>query len=300
MNRGLLLSLCATTALSGTLLVGSGPSVGAEPDGGNDGPLRIMLTNDDGWRGPGGSGSDTPLIVALRNALVAAGHEVVVVAPATDQSGKGTSITQTPVTVDDPAAGVFTVTGTPRDAVNIGLDVVMKDDPPDLVISGMNPGGNYTIITNSSGTMGAATRAAERGIPAIAMSIDSLRSGDPSAVADEAAEYTVDLVAALADHKRSLGPGIALNVNYPAASAKGAKLTTVDPKPYITLSYAPVPGQDGTFALALVPSTGSPTDGSDWDALQDGFVSITPVRADPTAGRSDSGNLRYLTTVPVS
>jgi len=305
MNKRTLLALCTTTALSGSLLVGSGlPSAAAPlparyaPSQGDVEPQRILLTNDDGWRGV--AGADTPLIVELRDALMAEGHDVTVVAPATDQSGRGTSISQTPLTVENPEPGVYTVSGTPRDAVNLAIDVIMQGDPPDLVVSGMNPGGNSSIVTNASGTMGAATRAAERGLPAVAISIDSLATGAPEAAADEAAAYAVGLVETLAEHPDRLDPGEALNVNYPSAPAVGTKLTTVDPQPYIELHYKPVPGQQGTYQVAFAPSAETPTTGSDWDALQDGYVSITPVSVDPTADREDVADLRFLTKVPVS
>lgn len=91
-------------------------------------PLHILLTNDDGWRGAGGS--DTPLIVALRDSLKAAGHDVVVVAPGTDQSGQGGrfSIPPLQLTVARPEPSVWTVaSGSPSDSVFFAFDQALPE-----------------------------------------------------------------------------------------------------------------------------------------------------------------------------
>ncbi|SCG35647.1 5'/3'-nucleotidase SurE [Micromonospora halophytica] len=264
--------------------------------------LRILVTNDDGWIGPGGS--STPLIAALRDALVADGHQVTVVAPATNQSGTGTLITYPTVNLANPEPGVWTVTGTPSDAVIVGLDALFRSEPPDLVVSGINPGGNYSSIVNHSGTVGAATMALENDVPAIAVSIDGKTREQSVALKDQVAEYTSDVVAALARRARDgavLPAGLGLNINYPGtAAARGTSLTHVDPNSYLRFGFTNTtgaPGQPGTYALTLGGPTGTPEPGSDWSALQADKVSITPIDADLSANPRDVARVQFLERV---
>ncbi|MFF5173470.1 5'/3'-nucleotidase SurE [Micromonospora sp. NPDC000089] len=265
-------------------------------------PLRIMITNDDGWIGPGGS--NTPLIAALRTALVADGYEVTVVAPATNQSGTGTLITYPTVNLANPENGVWTVTGTPSDAVIVGLDAVFRNDPPDLVVSGINPGGNYSNIVTHSGTVSAATMALENDIPAIAVSIDGKTVDQSLALKDKVAEYTGDVVAALARNARGgalLPEGLGLNINYPGATpATGTSLTRVDRNGYLRFGFrntTGATGEPGTYALSVGGPTGTPAPGSDWSALQAGRISISPIDADLTAGPRDVARVRFLNSL---
>ena len=119
------------------------PALALAKGGGGGEPLRILLTNDDGVDAEG--------ITALRTALLAAGFEVVVVAPATQQSGKGGSINtgvfdfnvgEGTMMLTNLGDAVWSLAGTPADSVKAGLDIVMADDPPDLVVSGLNEGQN--------------------------------------------------------------------------------------------------------------------------------------------------------------
>ncbi|WP_320065338.1 5'/3'-nucleotidase SurE [Micromonospora sp. RTGN7] len=261
--------------------------------------LRILITNDDGWIGPGGS--STPLIVALRNALVADGNDVTVVAPATNQSGTGTLITYPTVNLANPEPGVWTVTGTPSDAVIVGLGALFQGAPPDLVVSGINPGGNYSSVVNHSGTVGAAIVALENNVPAIAVSIDGKTLDQSVALKDRVAEYTSDVVAALARNARGnavLPQGLGLNINYPGTTpVKGTSLTRVDRNSYIRFGFTNTTGalgQPGTYALTLGGPTGPPTPGSDWSALQAGKISITPIDADLSANPRGAARVPFL------
>lgn len=142
--------------------------------------LNILLTNDDGCRAPG--------IDAMYRALTAAGHKVTLVGPLNDSSGisaasvvvPGQALAVTklasgkfcvgPQQDYTPPAGKTSAIGTPVDAVNVGLDVILKDSPPDLVVSGSNFGENVGPLTQMSGTLNAAVRAMFKGIPAVAVS----------------------------------------------------------------------------------------------------------------------------------
>ena len=126
--------------------------------------LNVLLTNDDGFEAPG--------LVAMRGALLQAGHRVTVVAPLENQVGVGAAIT-TSGTIDyyPQEEGVWAVDGTPSDAVALALVHVMRADPPDVVIAGADYGQNVGAGVMVSGTVGAALTAARTGVPAIAVSV---------------------------------------------------------------------------------------------------------------------------------
>lgn len=308
---------CVTVTSGAALVVG--PAIAAvgqdEPQ-----PLNIMLTNDDGWRGTGGA--QTPLIVSLRDALQAAGHHVVVVAPGTDQSGQGGRISLPPTRLEvaSPEPDVWTVTpGSPADSVFFAFDEIVAGDMPDLVISGMNPGNNYGSAVNHSGTVNAALTALEFGVPSLAVSIESgRRSGWPGgtvAAADAAAAYVVELVEQLQATKQSgklMPDGVALNVNYPLVPGpvdpdtglpgsvldpNGTKATTIANGLVFDPDYRPVSGtggQPGTYTIGASVSTPE-GEGTDVAAIQDGFVSLTAMEADHDLDGSTFGWLQSLT-----
>ena len=94
--------------------------------------LNILLTNDDGYLAPG--------IQALRASLLEAGHNVFLIAPATNQSGSGTSITGQGVAYTSHGNQVWSVAGRPADAVRLGIGHILQDNPPDIVLSGIKIG----------------------------------------------------------------------------------------------------------------------------------------------------------------
>ncbi|MGE0485503.1 MAG: 5'/3'-nucleotidase SurE [Gammaproteobacteria bacterium] len=187
---------------------------------GGDGALDILLTNDDGW--------DSPGITAVAAALTAAGHRVTVVAPLTQQSGTGMKITLGEIAVTEQRPGVWSVDGSPADAVGVGLQHVMRDAPPDLVVSGANFGQNLGNNVMISGTVGAAMMAVIHGVPAVAVSVGldlAEASAEPrfaSTVAafPGAASFTARLVGSLAARRDGglLPAGQIVNVNYPAVA----------------------------------------------------------------------------------
>ncbi|MFJ7266928.1 5'/3'-nucleotidase SurE [Streptomyces sp. NPDC099050] len=152
----------AVLLLCTPLLAGTAPAA-ASPQGAPSGPLRILLTNDDGYNAPG--------IRTAFQLLTAAGHHVTIVAPLTNQSGTGTKVLSAPtVTVKHPEPKVWAVDGTPGDSVAFGLSEVFEGRAPDLVVSGTNFGPNVAGLANHSGTVGGAVAALEYGVPAIALS----------------------------------------------------------------------------------------------------------------------------------
>jgi 5'-nucleotidase len=297
--------------------------------GGHGGPLRILLTNDDGF--------DSAGITVLRAALIAAGHDVTVVAPATQQSGKGGSL-NTGVFDFTPGGGtmqltnhgddVWSLAGTPSDSVKAGLDIVMAADPPDLVVSGLNEGQNLGMPgSNGSGTEGAALRGNFSGLPSIAGSVEVLFSeaGDdfPSTQAAyaPASDFIVRMIATLVHRNgsRILPKRVRmLNVNFPVPypDSQGVQVTRLgeggdfelplfDPSQGVpAFASPPLPfpscsdaaGTAGASCFATVGLGFSPDPdpvrNADVNAFRNGFISITPMDADMTAAPAGRGVTR--------
>jgi len=230
--------------------------------------LNVLLTNDDGQAAPG--------IQAMRAALCAAGHQVTLVAPATDQSGRGGSINTgalssssamalTRVSTDacgrqyslaaPTVAGRFG--GTPVDSLKAGL-LVLGGVQPDLIVSGLNFGQNMSKPTsNTSGTVGAALAGGFNGIPAIAGSVGILISENPafpSTVASfaPAAAFMVNVIATLQTQPTLLPKQVKLlNVNFPVpyTAITGVAFTKLADRSDLelplfdrNLGFPPVPG----------------------------------------------------------
>lgn len=238
--------------------------------------MRVLLTNDDGIYAKG--------IEALYLAL-ATEHEVTVVAPEAEQSAVGHAITWlSPLKVNQAQrnGGFFgyALNGTPADCVKIGVMELMKP-APDVVVSGINLGANVGVNVIYSGTVSAATEAAVLGIPAIAVSIDSFTPTDFSA----ATTVVLKLLREVEAH--GLPRGVSLNVNapnLPAGEIKGVRLTKqggmrcietydrrIDPRNrvYYWLCNTAIEGDNDPLA--------------DSRAVEEGFVSVTPLHHDLTA-----------------
>ena len=185
-------------------------------------PMRILLVNDDGC--------DSVGTTSLQDKLTAKGYDVWMVAPATNQSGIGSAITFKPNKIFDvkkAAEKRYCFPGTPADSLDFGLLGLLKDQPVDLVISGVNDGPNTGVAQLNSGTIGAAARAVRYGYPAIAASIgyilseEEMKAGWPSTHKywPDSINYVADLVDTLAKNwqpgKAVLPAGSGLSINYP-------------------------------------------------------------------------------------
>lgn len=246
----------------------------------------ILLTNDDGYQAPG--------ITALYEALVAANHDVTLVAPATQQSGASASITSSGVKLIKHTDTIYSVTGRPADAVRIGLSEVMGDKKPDLVISGANFGQNSGRDVMVSGTVGAAATAHAFGYPAIAISVEikfsELEQRFPSTlmVMKDAADVIVDLI----DSNAKLPESAILNINYPAIprdQIKGVMATTVSNYSLFSGSYRKL--EDGSLRANynLSPPLGRGTDAYE---LSQGYITVT--RLDGQYGMPTNRSMRKL------
>jgi len=238
-------------------------------------PLRILLTNDDGHQADG--------IGILRAALEAEGHDVLVVAPAENSSGGSASYTSRgKLNWQQVDPKRIAVEGTPADCIRLAVSEFLEE-PVDLVVSGVNFGQNVGSGTISSGTVGAAMTAASYGIPAIAVSqmVDTEDVSATPGFFPDAASLTVELVRALSgpEGRRTLPPGMALNVNYPSRPApevKGLKLTRQGRSTLFKLAYEEQ--ADGSFTMAYVPNPAKETvENADTTALAAGFVTVTPL-----------------------
>ncbi|WP_235736611.1 5'/3'-nucleotidase SurE [Nocardioides alcanivorans] len=257
------------TSTAGTLSLSAQAAPQAVPTAG----LDILLTNDDGWSAPG--------INAVYDALVAAGHNVTMVAPASNQSGVSTKIdfagtlTATNPVPDDP--NIWSVTTTPAGSVLFGLNEVLADDLPDLVISGTNVGENIGFGTNFSGTVGAATVASGMyDIPSIAVSTEVVRGEDATMAYTQTADLLVDLISG---GLPVLPRGQFLNINHP----------WVDQEHVAPLGVRYVDLAD--LSPAVFGFGQSETDPTQW------AIEMDPSRADRAPAGTDSADLRagYIT-----
>lgn len=236
--------------------------------------MRVLLSNDDGYFAPG--------LAALADALQPFG-EVTVVAPERDRSGASNSLTlDRPLTLRTAASGFHYVNGTPTDCVHLAV-TGMLEHLPDLVVSGINNGANMGDDTIYSGTVAAATEGFLLGIPALAVSLAS----KPARHFDTAARMTADLVER---HRRQPVSGaMLLNVNVPdlpLADIKGIRVTRLGRRhkaePVIR---AHNPRGETIFWVGPPGAAEDAGEGTDFWAVANGYVSVTPLQIDLTAFR---------------
>ena len=235
------------------------------------GPLKILVTNDDGV---GAAGIDA-VVEGLRKLP---DTQVTVVAPATNQSNTGGKATAGPLTVTDAttASGypAKAVDGYPADTVRWAIDDHGIDFTPDVVISGINFGQNLGPITDQSGTVGAARAAAARHIPALA---SSQGLGDPA----DFPAGVVAVVAWLQANREALASGQAKaaglidNLNIPTC-------TTGVVRPQVTVPVALDAGGRDYNKVDCTSTAMNPPD--DIDAFTEGFVTLSTLNPVSTTG----------------
>ena len=231
---------------------------------------RILVTNDDGYGSEG--------IRALADGLGRLG-EVTIVAPNIEASAIGHALTlRHPLRLDRIAERVFAVDGTPTDCVNIAVSQVFKG-LPDLVVSGINKGWNLGDDVTYSGTIAGALEAALLGVPGIAISLSATAgaySFGPSAGA------AATLAGAILD--RPLPPRTFLNVNVPSGRPKGYRVTVQAKRNHITsVAERHDPKGRPYYWIEEGQYEWEPHDRSDYQAVRDGYVSVTPLHPDLTA-----------------
>ena len=248
--------------------------------------MRILITNDDGIMAPG-----LAVLYDIAVGLAGSADNVWTVAPQTEQSGVGHCISYTrPVLIHEYESQKFAVEGSPADCVLVGIHDMMST-PPDLVLSGVNRGNNSAENTIYSGTIGAAIEAALAGIPAIALSqfYGPDNANLPNSF-EAAANHGIAAVQAClkAGFDRQHGYATFYNINFPpcpAASVKGIKAVRQGYRGDNAFLATPTQSPNSRrFAfLHGKPQQTATAPGTDAWANLDGYVSITPMRADLTA-----------------
>ncbi len=230
--------------------------------------MRILITNDDGIFSEG--------IKLLAEALAAIG-DVVVVAPDREQSASGHSLTLSrPLRIRQVQPHWFTVDGTPTDCVNLAVQGLLKEAPPDLVVSGINFGVNLGNDVTYSGTVSAAFEASLQQLPAIAFSLE-VEAGYSFAAT---AELARDIVAVLAVGE--LPPGLLLNVNFPAAPPRGVRWTRLGKRRYRQTVVEKLDPKGHKYYWIAGTPVWEHESGTDHEALTEGYVSVTPLHLDLT------------------
>jgi 5'-nucleotidase len=230
---------------------------------------RILVTNDDGYFSPG--------IQALADAMRPLG-DVVVVAPQREASAVGHALTlRRPLRLERVSANVYAVDGTPTDCVNLGIHEVLAG-PPDLVVSGINKGLNVGDDVTYSGTVAGALEGALLGYPAIAV---SMAWTNGSWDFGPAAAHTARFAAALLE--RPLTVRSFLNVNVPQGQIRGVKVTVQARRNHITkIDKREDPRGRSYFWIEEAMDDWQPHDRSDRQAIEDGYISVTPLQPDLT------------------
>ncbi|MEM7717928.1 MAG: 5'/3'-nucleotidase SurE [Pseudomonadota bacterium] len=249
--------------------------------------MRILITNDDGINAPG-----LKVLEDLAAQIAGPDGEVWVVAPAFEQSGVGHCISYThPTLLSEFGPRRFAAEGTPADCVLAAVHVVMRDAPPDLVLSGVNRGNNAGESTVYSGTIGAAMEAALQDLPAIALSqYFGPKTRDLETPFQSAAAFGVETVQRLLKDGLWDAEGYRLfyNVNFPPVPAADVKGFRVAPQAWRPGWHHAMTSQGSPTGRNFLWVTGSSAhmpapEGTDVRANLDGYVAITPLRADLTA-----------------
>ncbi len=248
--------------------------------------MRILITNDDGINAPG-----LQVLSDIAHEIAGANGEVWTVAPAFEQSGVGHCISYThPTMIAELGPRRFAAEGSPADCVIAGLYHVMKDAPPDLILSGVNRGNNAAENTLYSGTVGACIEAALQGVPSIALSqFYGPENADLANPFEAAAKHGAVTIRALMDDslwdKEDYQPFY--NVNFPpvpAEQVKGLQATTQGFRLNTRFRAEAQTSPNGRQFLWVRggPQHEPTAPGTDAAANLDGYISITPMRADLT------------------
>ncbi len=240
--------------------------------------MRILLTNDDGYRAPG--------INILFEHLIAFGHDVIMVAPELNSSGAGQSIAvYNPIQITKVNDRIYFVSSTPADSVRLGLQVVYGDpgNYPDLVIAGINMGENVGEDVLYSGTVGSAREGAIHKISSIAVSTPGPEFNN----LESAAKVIVDLVKRIENHKKSFDKPFIWNINVPNlkySDIDGYEVTSLGLRPpHKQFDRQVTPRNNVIFWQGEASNPDTAPIGTDIDVfLKQRKVSITPLLILPT------------------
>ncbi|TNE91433.1 MAG: 5'/3'-nucleotidase SurE [Deltaproteobacteria bacterium] len=237
--------------------------------------MRFLVSNDDGFEAPG--------IAALARALGPLG-EVWIVAPEQEQSAKSHAFTMwEPLRVRQRGARQWSVAGTPADCVYLGIHHFL-DEPPDLVISGINRGSNLGQDVHYSGTVAAALEGCMQGYSGLAFSLH--RSSEDPVDHWETAEEVVQRVVNAVMYDSPVPKGAMLNVNIPNVppeNLKGLHATRLGRRFYDPGVHMRVDPRGGDYYWIGGPHAGfEATEGTDGPSIDGGFATVTPLHPDLT------------------
>ncbi len=231
---------------------------------------KILVTNDDGVQSEG--------IRDLAAALAPLG-EVTIVAPIQEASAIGHALTlRRPLRIETIAPRVFAVDGTPTDCVNIAITHVLREKP-DLIVSGINKGWNLGDDVTYSGTVSGALEGALLGIPSIAISTQRIADRCEFGPSAKAAAIVAEAVL-----ERGVPKWTLLNINTPMGANKGFRVTVQAKRNHVTVIDERVdPRGRAYYWIEEGDNAWEPHDRSDYQAVKDGYISITPLQPDMTA-----------------
>jgi 5'-nucleotidase len=231
---------------------------------------QILVTNDDGVHSEG--------IRALADAVAHLG-DVTIVAPIQEASAIGHALTlRRPLRVESIAPRIFAVDGTPTDCVNVAITHILGAKP-DLILSGINKGWNLGDDVTYSGTVSGALEGALLGIPSIALSTQRIADACEFGPAARAAALVSALVL-----DRGMPKFTLLNVNTPTGPNKGFRVTVQARRNHVTVVNERIdPRQRAYYWIEEGENDWEPHDRSDYQAVRDGYISITPLQPDMTA-----------------
>jgi 5'-nucleotidase len=240
--------------------------------------LRILVTNDDGIHAPG--------LKALVRIAKKISNDVWVIAPEEEQSGTGHSLSLAhPVRLRKIGPRKFAIRGTPTDCVLMAVRHIMKDEKPDLVLSGVNRGQNIADDVTYSGTVAAAMEGTQLGIPSIALSQAFGFDKSPQIKWATAERYAPDIIRKLL--KTGWPSEVLINVNFPDVGPNNVKgievtgqgkrdqsLVMVDER--VDARHKPY------FWFGFEPIASKPAKGTDLHAVYNGFISVCPLHMNLT------------------
>jgi len=236
--------------------------------------MHILVSNDDGVYAPG--------LRVLAERLKEAGHRCTVVAPDRNRSGASNSLTlDRPLDAILHSSGYFGVDGTPTDCVHLGVSGIFSDgDIPDIVVSGINAGANLGDDIVYSGTVAAATEGRHLALPPISVSTCNFHPKHY----ETAAQVVTDLVANI--ESLNVAPRTVINVNVPDVALdqlKGVQITRLGHR---SAGEPPLPTQDPRgrtrYWIAAVGEAKDRVEGTDFYAVENGYVAVTPLQLDMT------------------
>lgn len=237
--------------------------------------MKILLSNDDGFRAPG--------IRALAKVLSDIG-DVTVVAPSGPRSGFSSAITTTQALYlkkrESDLEGVefYSTDGTPADCVKLSLHTIFKDEKPDIIVSGCNHGSNEAICVIYSGTIGVAIEGAIVGIPSLAVSLDDTGLNPDFT---EAVKYTRIVVDKILRYNMPTHTLLSLNV--PKGTVRGLKICKQSIGRFVDEYVQSKDGRDNDVYWCTGKQINlEPNLIGDYQLLRDGYATLTPLKIDLT------------------